>query len=378
VATITTYSWQDFVDAMIATASTATPNLTDFTPGSIALAMFMAVAGVATMLQSMILTVQNGMRLQTSQGSQVDSFLADWGASRQDSRAATGQVTLGRILTAATIHISPGAVIQTSVDRIKFNIVADPGNITGNWDSGSSTYIFPSGQSTLNVLVQAVVSGSGGNIIANTLTQIVSGLGGVNTVFNALPFTTGLDTVSDDSAKADFQQSYIPALGTGNYAAIARAVKGVGGNLTHNVIPQQHLDGSAFVSGYTVTVDDGTGAISGATLTAVATALDSVRAAGDIPEVQAPNNLLVNVQMHMLPSSTSVASVVQAAVQASISDYMNNLGAGATVVSFADVLALAQSVPSVLSVTGLQLNGTGADVPVTPVQLPRIGTVTFV
>lgn len=365
---------------MIQTAAASTPDLTNFTPGSVALAFFAAIAGVVINLQQMIVAVQGTGRLQSSGGPDVDSFVQDWGYERVPSVAATTVLTLSRQLTAAQINIPLGAVVQTPVARLQFKVIADSANLLGTFDPVSQTYIFPAGASTLQVLAQCVTPGTQGNVAAGTLTQLVSGFPGVNGVTNASAVYDGQDAASDSATKSGFVQ-YLQALGTSCYAAIANAIVGVGANLTFNILEYEHFDGSPFVSGFTVVVDDGSGAIPASTLTAVQAAIDVVRAAGANRAVSAPNNLAVNISVHINSTVTGISTMTQGQVTAALAAYINTLAVAAKnsngVVSFAGIGAVIAAVPNVSAYSSLLVNGGSGDIAVLGTQLPRLGTVTF-
>src|SRR5579875_264527 len=108
MASISSLSFQQIVQNFTAAAQAAAKVLLDFTVGSIDLALAEATAAVALWLQALALQVLGLTRAATSNGSDLDSWMADWNFTRLPAVAATGSVTFSRANTAIAATIPLG------------------------------------------------------------------------------------------------------------------------------------------------------------------------------------------------------------------------------------------------------------------------------
>jgi uncharacterized phage protein gp47/JayE len=354
--------------------SNSTAKVNNLRSGSVALAFIQAVAANTLILQQMIAHVYNTNRLGSSKGVDVDSYVADWGMKRLPAVSSSGLVTLTRQITTNELLVNLGGTVQTPVSQIQFTLIADTTGLN-SWDPVRQVYYFPPGVNSIQVRVQAVLTGASGKVAQGTISQIVSGFQGVNSVTNASNFVNGEDQETDAALKIRFID-YIQSLASADWAAVASAITGVQPNLTYQIIEYKHFDGTAFPSGFTVVVDDGTGNASTSVTGAVQSAVEKVRAAGAQFEVQKPTNVAVNVSVSISTSTTGSLSAVQAAVAAALKTYINTLGVGNTC-HYVNIGNVIQNVPGVFSYSGLTLNGVAADVTITQTQLAQVGTVTF-
>jgi uncharacterized phage protein gp47/JayE len=370
-------TFDQFVTNFLSVLQTSTPAITDASEGSVSLALAEATGGNDIALQALIYHVYNIARLTTSTGVDVDSFVGDFGLTRAPSASAsTNTVVLTRSITSSTLAVPAGAVVQTLVGSIQFNVIGDTGQ--PDWDPGSETYIFPIGAATMTITVVAVVPGAAGNVLANTITQLVSGITGVNSVTNTQPTAGGADQESDDALKLRFQE-YIESLGKATLQAIEAAIAGVQAGLTFSVNESVHFDGSPFLAGFTVVVDDGSGNIPSPTLTAVHNAVDAVRAAGISFEVHAPTDIAIGVTVTVTAAAGFSDPQVSTAVTAAIDTYILSLGVAVSVnyVTMANVIQNAQinGVNCVFAQTNLLVNGSNVNIGITDTQLARPGTI---
>src|SRR5512135_1713266 len=82
--------------------------------GSILLAFIESVRDVAMWLQSLVMQLLQASRLSTATGSDVDSFVADFGLTRLAAVAATGTVAFSRSTTTQAATIPAGTLLQTA------------------------------------------------------------------------------------------------------------------------------------------------------------------------------------------------------------------------------------------------------------------------
>jgi uncharacterized phage protein gp47/JayE len=361
------------ITQMGTTLTTSTAKITNLTAGSIALAILQAVGGVAISLQQLIAYVYSVCRLATSQGTDVDSFINDFGMTRLPAVPSSGQIIASRQITTGTLNVLPGALVQTVINSTQFQVIADA--TQPNWDPVNNWYQFPIGVSSISITVQAVTPGSASNVNANTITIIVSGFTGVNSVTNPNGFANGQDQETDAAVKVRFPL-YLASLKTGSIPAVEGAILGVQAGLTYQIWEYFTFAGAAFPGGFTVIVDDGSGAPGSAFLDAVSAAVLAVHGAGNEFEVYAPIDVPVNAAVYIAPSNVPLA-VAQAAVTSAIGAYIHGLGVGVSV-SILGVADAIQNTPGVYAYASLTLNGIEADVPITITQLAQLNSVTYI
>ena len=347
--------------------------ITNLRPGSAALAFAQSMAAVSISQQQLMVHVANITRLATSYGSDVDSFVADFGMSRLAAVPTSGTITMTRSVSGSTLVIPVGAVCQTTVNQIQFQLVADTNQ--PNYNVSSNAYVYGVSDVTITATVQAIsVPLSHLSITANTLTQVVSGFVGVSSITNPLPFTNGSSAETDSQLKIRFVE-FIGSLTQATETAVEYAINTVQQGLTFQLIESFTFSGAPYPGGFTVVVDDGTGAIPSALLNLITAAILPVRAAGIVFGVFAPTNVPVNVNVVVVASASYSQSALQTQVQSNISAYINSLGVGVGC-TFINIGAVIQNTPGVFTYSGLTLNGLSADVSIAPTQLPRAGSVT--
>jgi uncharacterized phage protein gp47/JayE len=358
--------------------------ITDVTEGSVELAFAEATAGNDIALQNIAYYVYNVARLGTSEGPDVDSFVGDFGLSRDPATYGTVLVTLGRNLTTSVVHEPLGALVSTTIGAVQFQLVADTS--LSAYDIATGDYVFNIGQNSIIVRVQALIAGSSGNVPAGAINKVVSGLVGVATVTNPSACDNGSDEETDDELKTRFLL-FISSLSKACKTAIEEAIDSVQVGLTYQLIEYQMFDGTPF-AGFTAVVDDGSGAISptllgsrGVAGNSIYNAIDAVRALGISFEVHAPTNVVVNYSAMITPAPGYTRAAVVAAVTSSLTSYTNTLGVGVPVslVDAANAIGSTQinGINCVFAYTGLLINGETADFNILPTQLAQAGTVTL-
>jgi baseplate J-like protein len=123
--------------------------------------------------------------IDSKQGADLDDFVLLFGFTRVPAQRASGVVTMARPTAADQDYPIPAGtqVTTTSASPVVFATVAPA--------------ILPQGSASVDVPVQAVVGGAGGNLAANTLTRIGTPVAGVASVTNASPTSGGANTESD-------------------------------------------------------------------------------------------------------------------------------------------------------------------------------------
>lgn len=346
---------QDMTAALQGSATT----LIDVTAGSVLRAVFEATASIALWLQWLILQVLQTTRAATSTGTDLDSWMNDFGLSRLPASAARGQISFSRFATTLPATIPAGAVLKTTDGSLSFTVSADPTQST--WLPASSAYVMPSGVSSITVPAECATAGASGNVLANAITIIASSLPGVDAVINQTAFAGGSDAETDEAFRVRFR-SFLGSLSRATLLSIHNAATSIQQNLAVTIQENTAPDGSVRPGFFLVTVDDGSGYPPASLLSSVATAVENVRPIGSTYAVLAPTVQVVNVQMAVTLSQSASAPATVSDIQTLVTAYLNGLSIGGT----ASATRIAQKAYSagdaVLNVTGVLLNGQPTDV----------------
>ncbi len=332
----------------------------DFSIGSVLLAMAEAQGQTGIWLQSLILQVLAWTRAQTSTGSALDLWLAQFGFTRLQGVASSGSVNLGALTAPVSpVPIPVGSLVQT-LTGVKFVTTA--------------AATLPAGSTSVSVPVTAVLQGTGGNVDAGAISQIVSAIPGIDTVTNPVAFANGVDPESDTAVRTRFV-NYIATIQKGTTLAVTAAVQGVQQGLTFNLIEFQLQNGTATPAYFYVVVNNGTGNPPSSLLSTIYNAIDAVRAAGVQFNVYAPTAVTVTTSMSVTIAAGYQLSAIQAAITTAIDDYIATIPIGGTIV-WSYLFALAYGVPGVTDVTNLLLNSGTADISAGTNGVIVAGTVT--
>ncbi|WP_271024997.1 baseplate J/gp47 family protein [Rhizobium sp. RCAM05973] len=346
--------------------------LIDFTIGSTLRSIVESNGGIGLWLQSLILQVLALTRAATSFGSDLDTWVADYGLTRLASTAAVGSVTYSRFTPTMSALIPIGSRVQTSDFTQTFVVTVDTSNPAYSATSGG--YIIPATVSSVTVPVAAQNASSGSNVQPNTVSVILNSIIGVDTVNNSAAFTGGTDGESDGALRVRFV-NYLASLARGTVAAIKFAISNVQLGIVSSIL--ENVDHSLNVQrgNLTVIVDDGTGSPPSSLLTSVYQAVDAYRAAGITFAVFAPSILTANVSAIVGVASDYDVDAVKGAVGQVVTNYINTLGIGVTLSYTRLAQVIYDASPGVASVSSLTLNSGTADLVPTAVQVIKSGTV---
>ena len=355
-------------NAMVAAAQAECPQLTDFSEGSPSLALINAGGFNAMYLQFLVTLVLGTTRLATSFGSDVDSFVGDFGVTRLAPVATTGAVTYGRYVAAtADASIPVGALVKTQ-DNITFQVIA-PSAARSDFDATAQAYTFAASLLSISVPVQAVVGGTGSNVQANTIVLSASSLTGqVNTVTNPAPITNGLDGESDAALKVRFSE-FISSRTLGTLGAITAAITGVQQGLSFAIV-ENGTPTTGLAGYFAIFVDDGSGNPPQSLITAIGNAVYPVRAASVTFAVFPASvaTVAVSAQVTPLPGYSSLTLIP--AISNAIQGYINTLGVGVPLY-YSKLSNLISSVEGVDHIEAFTLNGAMNDVGVIQSQVLR-------
>lgn len=155
--------------------------------------------------------------IDSKTGGDLDDFCALFGITRLPAQRAQGVVTFTRpndtYAQTTAVVLSPGTQVLAQTNPLVYaattvSAVLDPGVLS------------------IDVPVQAIISGSQGNIPAGLLTTLVTSVSGVTTCTNAQALTGGSNAESDDDLRIRFKATVFRSLaGTqAMYQAIATSV----------------------------------------------------------------------------------------------------------------------------------------------------------
>ena len=365
--------FSQLIEDMGAALQSSATTLIDVSVGSVIRAIFEANASVVLWLQWLVLQVLQTTRASTSTGTDLDTWMSDFGLTRLAASPSTGIVTFSRFTPNLAATIPGGSIVKTADGSLSFSVTED--NTLSIWQSASSAYVIPAGVASADMPVVCNTAGSIGNVLAGSINVIAASLPGIDQVNNANPLSNGADAETDQALRNRFQ-GYLASRSRATLGAVLNAIAGVRQGL--NVVIEQNTaaGGGPQAGSFLVVVDDGTGYPSSNLLSSVATAVDPVRPVGTTFAVIPPQVQTVNVALTAQFATAADATQGISAIQQYIATYLNSLSIGKT----ASITRIAQhgyrAGPSVQNITGIALNGGSVDiVPPTALTVIKAGQV---
>lgn len=364
--TVNQWSLSQAIANMATSVQNAAKVLVDFSVGSVTLAIVEATAQVVVWLEGLILLLLATTRAATSNGSDLDSWMLDYGLTRLAATSSTGQVTFSRFTPTYQAVVPVGTVIQTADGTQQFTVVADTTQTAYSATLGG--YVIAAGISSAVATVQAVNTGTQTNVLANTITTLTQAVQYVDTVTNAAPFTNGTNAETDSAFRARFV-SYINSLSKATKAAIGAAILAVQQGLQYTITENQTYAGATLMGNFFVVVDDGSGTPPDSLVSSVSNAIDAVRPFTSTFDVHKPVVVSVTVAMTITTATGYTHSTLTAAVQTALLNYINTLPLG-TSLAYSRLAQVAYDASAgVTNVTSVTLNGGTADVAATNLQV---------
>jgi hypothetical protein len=343
-----------------------------FTPGAILLAIAQAVAGIALWLQASILNLLLVARAATSNGPDLDSWMAQFQVTRIPATAANcSTVQLSRYSYTDAVTIIPGGLVMTTDGSQQFTIIADPTQAA--WSAIAGGYVMGAGVSSCLVTAAASTLGLAANVAAGTITQFASGVLGADTVTNTGPATGGANAESDPALRARFW-NYLQYLWRATAQAVTYAIQSIQAGLSVTIVDGYNEAGQFSPGCFVATVDDGSGNPPASLIARALVAVNATRALGIRGAVHGPTTLVVNVAGTIITASpTQDATAAQNAVAAYFAGV--SLGGGISYFRLGAVMENASS--TIVETNALTLNGASGDVAGLPTQKILLGTVTI-
>ncbi len=365
---------QDFtslVRTSSAAVQSAAAGLIDLTVGSVLRAVIEANAALALWMQWLILQLLGATRAATSEGENLDTWVADFGVARLPGAPAAGNALFSRITPGRVASIPAGSLVRTdgSSPAATFTVVADPSHPA--WADGA--YHLAATGTAILLPVVATVPGAAGNVQPGAITLLASPLASIDAVVNPLPLSGGLDAETDAALRARFA-NFLDSRVRATPAAIAYAIASVRQGLRFTLDENHDTSGAPRPGTITVTVDDGTGHPSPALIADVAAAIEAVRPLGTAISLRAPVLLRADVALTLSPPSIRVDAT--GPITAAISAWIDELPIGAPLrVSRIVSLAFAAA-PGLTDVSNVTISGLAADLVPPPHGLVRNSTIT--
>lgn len=351
----------DFGNAVQSAATKYLNKVLDFSIGSIVRAMGSASAGVTLWIQGLIVTLLSSIRLATSSGTDVDTFIADFGLTRLAAAASSGFVTFFRYNSAYQASIPVGQIVS-SAGNLQFAVVADTTN--SYFDLASQTFIIPAGISSINVKVICQTAGIIGNVAINQINIINTPIPFVDTVTNANAFVNGADPETDSQVKTRFVL-YINSLSKATLSAVKDAIMNVREGIEYAVVENKDYDTNSLLYGYFYNViDDGTGHPTTDLLQSVYNAVDAVRPISVRFGVYPADPIVVNVTATLLIDNMTYSDdAVTSAVNSTVSNYIESVGIG-NVIYYTKLESIIYSAlpDGIYNVSSVLLNGGTVDI----------------
>ena len=364
-------NFSTLVQNMAASVQGSARVLLDLTAGSVLRAILEANASIALWLQWIAIQILAATRAATSNGADLDTWVADFGLARLPGHSAATNITFARFTPGFAANIPVGAQVKSGDATVTFAVLADPTNPA--FSPITAAYTVAASAPSLTVPAQAVLAGVTGNVAAGSLSLLATAMPGIDTVTNATAASGGLDAEPDSALRSRFT-NFIDSRSRATPAAIAFTIQSLQQGLSYVLAENTDPSGAARIGFFTVTVDDGSGFPPATTIAAVSAALENVRPIGTQFAVQPPTVLTATIALTI---TTSVAShaVAQTNVAAAITAYVSTLAIGAPL-PLSRLAAIAYAAdPSVTNVSAATINGAGDLVP-PPSSIIKPGTVT--
>ncbi|MBB3174987.1 putative phage protein gp47/JayE [Endobacter medicaginis] len=363
--TTTLQSFDDIVQGMCAGLQDASGSLIDVSSGSVARALLESGASIALWVQFLNMQVLASTRLATSSGTDIDSWVGDFGLTRLAATSASGQVVMSSLNPAGSSAVIPnGAQVRTADGSVSFAVVGGP-------------YTRPAGTVSVAVTVRALTAGTLGNVASGTISLQGSSIPGIDLVSNPVAFTNGADPETDAALRARFV-AYINSRAQATVLAIRTAVQAVQLGVSCEVIENTAPDGTVVPGYFTVVMDDGSGAPPAALLDAAQQAVDAVRPIGSRFSVIGPTVIVANMQVVVEIDAQAVFADVAAAITLAVDAYVGALPVGAPL-RLTRIVALAYAASAaVTNVVSVTLDGGSSDLGGTLTSVVRAGQISVV
>jgi len=345
----------DYVRVQAAALQGAATAALNLTVGSALRAILEANAALALWLQWLVAQVLAATRAATSQGTDLDTWMADFGVTRLPASYAAGQLVFSRYAPTVAALVPVGAQARASATGQLYTVQSDPSNPA--WTGAG--YQIPVGIASVSVSVTAATAGSAGNAAVGAVDQLASAMPGVDEVTNPAPIANGLDAESDASLRARFG-NFLDSRTRATSTAVTYTLASLQQGLRWVIADAEDAEGNPLPGHFTVTLDDGSGSPPATLITTASAAVDAVRPVGTSFTMRGPAVFPVAVQITLTLAPGTQSAGVAPLVTAAVGSYVASLGIGVAL-PVSRVIALAFGASSSVQAATVLLNGTAAD-----------------
>lgn len=364
-STLPIQSFDTIVQNQTIAIRSSTTELVDFTPGSILLALVQSNAANSIWLQSLISALLAVTRLQTSSGSDVDSFVNAFGYTRLPGTQATGTVTFSRTITTSISFIpATSTIVSASLSNTQFITLADTTN--PNYNPVTNQYEVPIGISTIDIPVICLTVGTSGNVLAGQINTLINPPQNINAVTNALSFTNGTSQATDAQVKAGFVL-YLASLSKATLGAVLAAALNTSGIVKANVVENTAIGGGQQLGYFYVVIDNGTGTATTDQINAVRAAVENVRGLAIQYDIIAVlPTALSSITMNLIVDTTDITAraLITSSVVAALTSFVSGLPIGGILYYTRVIQLIYDASPHIIDVYGLLINGASSDISV--------------
>jgi uncharacterized phage protein gp47/JayE len=361
-------TFDQLVQDQQAALQASNPNFTDLTAGSPLLALIEANAGMGLFMQYLVWVTLLNTRMQTSQGTDLDSFGAQFLFGRYPAVSATGIVLFTRYTSLNSATVPVFSLLRSTDGSLTFQVIADPTNYY--FSSQVNAYVVPAGVNNFTALVQCTIPGAIGNIQPNTLTRIASTIVGVSVVSNPSVFINGVDNESDASYRTRFQ-SYINSLSRGTLLAISNAILNTQPGLTFTVQENIAADGTDLPGNLLIYYDDGTGSPPAGLTLLLQQNVNAVRAAGVSFSLAPAFTVVVSIFFSTTFAAGYNKNTQVASLAIAIEAYINSIPVGQNIIYTKLYQIIYENGTGLVEAYNLQINGVAADLVIQLNQVAR-------
>jgi|SRR6185312_105236 len=377
------------VSAEMAAIQAAGGDAFSFQVGSVIRALVEAHARTAVWEESLIQQVLATTRLATSSGSDVDSFVNDFGYTRPAGTQSSGTVTFGSFSSSSVRYIpaqnpdgTGGATVSYQDGSLSFTVIPDLNNFS--YSQPDNAYVMPLGVPTVDVPVKANSPGIIGNAAPNTIIVINSPITGVDTVTNNNTFTNGVDPASDAAVRSGFVL-YLQGIKRAALDALNYAVSIVPGVTDWIIVENVDYTSNLQRLGYFyVVVNDGTGAPPSPLITAVANSIEVYRGFTIAYEVHGPTPVTANVSATVTMPHGYTNPNLQSTIVTALDKFIDSMSLGETLfysllgpTIYNAILSLEPVLINQFNITNVLLNSGTSDLTITKKQAIVPGTITI-
>jgi uncharacterized phage protein gp47/JayE len=352
---------QKMVSSAAAAAQAACSALLDLSVGSPARALLQATSALWSVAQNDVYLLLLASRLATCTGTDVDTFVGDYGLVRDPAVAASGIVTVTRFAPIGSTTVLVGDTYRTGDGALVFAVYADTTNAYWSATQGTAGgYVLPAGTAAITVPVKCTTTGSAANVIAGAISLLGSSTSAIDVCTNLAAFTGGQDGESDQALKLRFV-GYIGSLTKSTLLAVLTAAESVQAGLACVIQENTDEQGATEYGHFVIYVDDGSGHPPATLLTAIYKAVDAVRPICSTFSVQPPVVTGLIVTFLVTVSSGNKAALFSA-ISTAVAKYVDALPPGG-IFSITKMAATIYGVdPSISNVSDIVANGGAVDI----------------